>query len=41
MGALVAVGTGGIGEGVGVMVSAGAHDARIEIRSMVVNIFFM
>jgi len=43
MGVFVTVGTGGTGEGtsVGVMVSAGAHEARIEIRSMVMNIFFM
>jgi len=43
MGVFVAVGAGGIGEGtsVGVMVSAGAQAARIETRSMVMNIFFM
>ena len=43
MGVLVTVGAGGVSEGtsVGVMVSAGAHEARIEIRSMVMNIFFI
>jgi len=43
MDVFVTVGKAGIGEGtsVGVMVSAGAHEARIEIRSMVMNIFFI
>jgi len=43
MGVFVTVGKAGISEGtsVGVMVSAGAHEARIEIRSMVMNIFFI
>jgi hypothetical protein len=45
MGVFVIVGTDGIGEGVsggvGAAVSAGAHAARIRIRSMVINIFFI
>jgi hypothetical protein len=43
MGVFVAVGKDGIGEGASVAVaaSAGAHEARIKIRSMVINIFFM
>jgi hypothetical protein len=47
MGVFVAVGTDGIGAGVAVetaiavAVSAGAHAARIEKQSMVINIFFI